>query len=265
MGGGPGLSNMMGLAAIGQLDSVDALYICMNMDAADVDDSDFGIGELAEEYVNAAAAHSMQQMANNVRVREGGHFIDTPAWRRVEFKDLGSGVGAGRILGHPEPITFPRYFSSIAESAALMLTSEADDALTEALVAQVRSGEVSQEDGARVLVQAISEREPPETCAGGDPERGLKPILMAYAKGRKAGVERHVTVRVKAAPGPGMANLTSIPLGVALNLFIDGKITRRGAFAPEAGIEADDFFEALAPNTFPPCKGREDLVLISVV
>lgn len=264
MGGGPGLSNMMGRAAIKELESVDTLYILMNMDAADVDDSDFAAGKLDENYINAAAAHSMQQMANNVRVREGGRFVETPAWRKVEFKDLGSGVSSGRILGHPEPITFPLYFPEIQESAALMLTSDEDGALTEDLVAKVRAGTISQEDGARILVQAVGDREPPETCAAGDPARGLKPMLMAYAKGKKNGTERHVTVCVKAAPGPGMANLTSIPLGVALNLLIAGKITRHGVFAPEAGIDPDDFFDALAPSTYPPCNGREDLIVTTI-
>ncbi|MDX2277327.1 MAG: saccharopine dehydrogenase NADP-binding domain-containing protein [Hyphomonadaceae bacterium] len=265
MGASPGLSNLLASAAVRQLDRVDTLHICMNMDAADVDDSDVPDPHLDASYINAAAVHSMQQMASDVRIRRDGKFVDTPAWAKVEFKDMGVAVSSGRILGHPEPLTLPRTFPTIQNSAALMLANESDAALADELVAKVRSGEMSREDGARVLVQAVGERPPTVLSPAGDAERGLAPVVMAYAAGEKDGKTRHVALRVSSLPGPGMAKLTSIPLGVALGLLIDGKITRRGVCSAEGAIDPDDFFAALAPHTYPPRKNRDDLIVCTII
>ena len=43
----------------------------------------------------------------------------------------------------------------------------------------------------------------------------------------------------------------------------NGRITRKGAFAPEAGIEPDTFFDELAPLCEPQMSGANDLVLVT--
>jgi hypothetical protein len=42
-----------------------------------------------------------------------------------------------------------------------------------------------------------------------------------------------------------------------------GKITRKGAFAPEAGVDPDTFFDELAPLCEPQMSGTHDLVLVT--
>jgi saccharopine dehydrogenase-like NADP-dependent oxidoreductase len=45
----------------------------------------------------------------------------------------------------------------------------------------------------------------------------------------------------KSAPPGKMGGITGVPLAVGLFLLASGKITRTGVFAPEAGVDPDDF------------------------
>lgn len=265
MGGSPGMSNMLALVAVEALDRVDTLYSCFHWDGSDIDPSDFEHDASMEERVNAACLHGIQQMTGKVRVRQGGAFVDIDAWTRIDFDDLGVGATWGRVLGHPEPITFPHYFPEIKESACLTMVSPQDDEGCLELIRGVHSGELTVEKAASLLEQGLIEREPPEMCIPGDPKRGLSPLILAFAKGVRDGRPHSVTARMNALPGPGMGNLTGIPMGTGISLFLDGKITRRGAFAPEAGITTRDFFDALAPRTVPPYRGFDDLIIVDHV
>lgn len=93
--------------------------------------------------------------------------------------------------------------------------------------------------------------------------------LFAYAAGTKDGKPRRVGARLSAAPYGGMKNetmggVTGVPLATALAMFAKGKIDRRGVFAPEGAIEADAFFDELAPLCTPTKKDAKELVELSL-
>ena len=73
------------------------------------------------------------------------------------------------------------------------------------------------------------------------------PGLFAYAKGLKDGQEKAVGVTVLAGVGGGMGGATGVPMGIGLKLLHEGKISKKGVFAPEMVIDPDDFFDELGP------------------
>lgn len=262
MGGSPGMSNMLALVAVQALDRVDTMYSCFHWDGSDINPSDFEYGNGDISRVNAACIHGIQQMTGKVKVRLDGEFVDIDAWTRVEFDDLGVGATWGRVLGHPEPITFPFYFSEIKNSACLTMVSPEDDEGCLQLIRGVHAGSLTIEQAASLLEKNLLERQPPEMSVPGDPKRSLSPLIIAFAKGELNGRPHSVTARMNALPGPGMGNLTGIPMGTGISLFLQGKITRRGVFAPEAGISPRDFFDALASRTVPAYRSFDDLIIV---
>ncbi|MDX2277345.1 MAG: saccharopine dehydrogenase NADP-binding domain-containing protein [Hyphomonadaceae bacterium] len=276
MGGSPGMSNMLALAAMRELDSVHTLYSCFHWDGTDIDPSDFDRESDFVARVNAACLHGIQQMTGTVKVRQGGKFVDIPAWTRIDFDDLGIGATWGRVLGHPEPITFAKNFPEIQESACLTMVRKEDDEACLSLIRGVQSGALTQEQAAALLEKNLVERSPPDISVPGDPKQNLPPMIVAFAKGKKDGQDLSVAFRMNALPGPGMGNLTGIPMSVGVSLLLEGKITRRGAFAPEAGIAPRDFFDSLCSRlvvddgqggaqaawTQRSYKGYDDLIII---
>ena len=70
MGASPGLTNMLGAAAIQELDEVKTLYTGWSMDGAAAEE------ESSQSGVNAAMIHAVQQMTGKVRIQENGK----PRW-----------------------------------------------------------------------------------------------------------------------------------------------------------------------------------------
>jgi saccharopine dehydrogenase-like NADP-dependent oxidoreductase len=59
-----------------------------------------------------------------------------------------------------------------------------------------------------------------------------------------------------------MGGATGVPLAVGLSLFAQGRLEKRGVFAPEGIIDPDAFFDALAPLCSPAFgSGREMLAI----
>ncbi len=105
-------------------------------------------------------------------------------------------------------------------------------------------------------------REPSSQASSASDEPRLPPPF-AVAKGTRDGKPTTVGITVLAMPSGGMGGSTGVPLAVALSLFADGKIDRRGVSAPESVIDPDTFFDALAPLCTPPRSGSKEMLLVS--
>ena len=66
IGASPGLTNMLGAAAIEELDEVETLYTGWTMDGAAPEE------ESSQSGINAAMVHAVQQMTGTVQIHEGG-------------------------------------------------------------------------------------------------------------------------------------------------------------------------------------------------
>lgn len=267
MGGSPGMTNLLGKMAINLLDKADTLHVCFHTDGVSVDTDDVVDTKysLSSETPTAASVHSVQQMTGTVRVRAKGEFLDTKPLKHVEIRDLGHGVNGGLILGHPEPVTLPRYFPSLQDSACLVMGPQDELAQIAELMASVDSGNVSEAAAAKLLQQAFVEKPEAATSALGDPDNNISPLLYIYANGLKDGKETHIALRMKGLPGNCMADMTSIPMAVGASLLMQGKITTKGVVAPEGAIDPSMFFDMLAHYTTPPFKDGNELILVDIM
>ena len=113
MGASPGLTNMLGAAAIQELDEVETLYTGWTMDGAAPEE------ESSQSGVNAAMIHAVQQMTGKVRVHNDGEPKMVKPLKQVTVDFPGFGEFKTHIFGHPEAITFPHHFPSLKKSINL--------------------------------------------------------------------------------------------------------------------------------------------------
>jgi hypothetical protein len=81
---------------------------------------------------------------------------------------------------------------------------------------------------------------------------GRLPPLFGYAAGRRLGRAASAGAALCRVPGTTMGAITGTALAVALKLLADGAVREPGVHAPEAVIEPELFFAALAAC----CPGR---------
>jgi saccharopine dehydrogenase-like NADP-dependent oxidoreductase len=110
MGASPGLTNMLGAAAIDELDEVETLYTGWTMDGATPEE------ESSQSGVNAAMVHAVQQMTGTVKIQDNGQLKLVKPLKEVEINFPDFGKFKTRIFGHPEAITFPHHFKTIKNS-----------------------------------------------------------------------------------------------------------------------------------------------------
>ena len=65
------------------------------------------------------------------------------------------------------------------------------------------------------------------------------------AIGKKDGVKVSCGTTFNTSDLISMGEATGIPLACGLKLLVDGKILKKGVFAPEGAIEPNDFFNEL--------------------
>ncbi len=260
MGGCPGMTNMLAKMAIEKLDEIDQIHICINTDAITVDTDD-----LPDGAATAAAVHTVHQLTGRVMLRKGGEFVEEAPLQQIKFNDLGSGVTSGYVLGHPEPITLATTYPQIQDSACLVFGNEDDIAQMSELMSAVDGGDISPDEAAVMLEESFSGNKVATGPADGDVEKGILPLLYVYAKGKRSERDAYIGLKLKGLPGAGMADMTSIPLVVAVSLFIQGKVKKKGFLPPEVAYDAVEFFDALAPYAVPACKNAADLIVIDSV
>ena len=117
MGASPGVSNMLALKAMQPLDSVETLYT--GWGAGDSDDDDMG-GPGEGRSFGAAVEHWVHQFTGTIRVRKDGEYRDAAPLETIEIEYPGIGRGRVYTLGHPEPVTFPRFRPEIRNSYNVM-------------------------------------------------------------------------------------------------------------------------------------------------
>lgn len=253
-GASPGISNMLALRAVNSMDSVETLYT--GWGAASRNDESEKAGD--SDGAAAAIEHWVHQFTGTIRVRENGTEMDqTPLMRHI-LPHPDGGNCAVYSLGHPEPVTFPKYFPHIRNSYNVMDMPDFVISLLHSLQGRVDKGEIGIGEAAVYL----------ENIAGGDQGamgfadilrygfhtireilRGKKymPTLHATVIGSKNGKRQTISTWINGHIEGGMGAMTCIPTIIFLSMFIDGKITREGVFAPEAAVDADEFFTRLAP------------------
>lgn len=260
MGASPGISNLLAVTAMRELDVVEELYPGFDLDAA--------MPETRGPTPCAATIHGVHQLTGTIRVFDGGRFVDEPPMRRIDLEYPGLGVRTAWTMGHPEAITFPRYHPTLHRSLVLMTMSRANLLAMRVLSPLVGSGLVSIERAAAWVERLEGVGRPPKAPADYvreivDGHTPRLPPLFAVARGRKDGRAATAAATVLSAPPVGMGGATGVPLAVGLAVVRPDLERRRGVFAPEALVAPDAFFDRLAPLCRPVKNGHGDLVLVS--
>jgi saccharopine dehydrogenase-like NADP-dependent oxidoreductase len=260
MGASPGISNLLAVIAIGELDEVDELYPGFDLDAA--------MPETRGAKPSAASIHGVHQLTGKIRVFDGGRFVEEAPMREIKVDYPGLGVSSGWTMGHPEAITFPRYYPKLSRSLILMTMSRPNLRAMRVLRFLVDTGLVSVERAAAWVEWLEGVGKPVKTAGDYVAEvtaEGIPrlPPLFAVARGRKNGKAATTAATILSAPPLGMGGATGVPLAVGLAVMRPDASDKRGVFAAEAIVDPGAFFDRLAPLCDPVKKDRNDLVLIS--
>ena len=244
MGASPGLTNMLGAAAIKELDTVETLYTGWTMDGATPEK------ESSQSGINAAMVHAVQQMTGTVKIHKNGKPEMVKPLKKIEVDFPGFGKFKPCIFGHPEAITFPYHFKEIKNSINLAHGSGFG---VLKWIMRLVDWRVISIDRAAGIVQNISSdirneleeegienRENLSITHSEDP-----PPLYALAIGLKDGKKGSCGTVFNTSDLISMGEATGIPLACGLKLLVDEKISKKGVFAPEGAIDPNDFFKEL--------------------
>jgi saccharopine dehydrogenase-like NADP-dependent oxidoreductase len=260
MGASPGMSNLLVVTAMRELDEVKAVYAGFDLDAA--------MPETRGDKPCAATIHGIHQLTGKIRVFEDGKFVDQRPMRRIELDYPGLGRRYGWTMGHPEAITFPRYAPSLERSLIVMTMDRTNIWGMRAIGLLIDANLISIERAGVWVERMEGVGKPVKTPADYMRELAAEnspklPPVFAIASGTKDGKPASVAAAILSAPATGMGGATGVPLAVGLAaLRPDGEL-RRGVFAPESIVDPKEFFDLLAPLCSPKKSGMEDLLLIS--
>jgi saccharopine dehydrogenase-like NADP-dependent oxidoreductase len=241
MGASPGLTNMLGAAAIKELDEVETLFTGWTMDGATPEK------ESSQSGVNAAMVHAVHQMTGSVRIQENGKPKMVKPLKEVEVDFPSFGKFKPHIFGHPEAITFPHHFKTIKNS--INLSHGSGFGMLKWIMRLVDWKIISVERAAGIIQNPSSSMKNYLKHKGVETGPDLKnndptelPPLYALAIGKKDGEQASCGTTFRSSGLISMGAATGIPLACGLKLLVDGKIEKKGVFAPEGAIDPNDFF-----------------------
>ena len=244
MGASPGLTNMLGAAAIRELDEVETLYTGWTMDGATPEE------ESSQSGINAAMIHAVQQMTGTVKIQEKGKAKMVKPLKEVEIDFPGFGKFKTRVFGHPEAITFPHHFKTIKNS--INLAHGSGFGILKWIMRLVDWKIISVEKAAGIVQNLSSSIRKDLEDKGIETGLDLKninpkepPPIYSLAIGKKDGKQASCGTTFRASDLISMGEATGIPLACGLKLLVDGKILQKGVFAPEGAINPNDFFDEL--------------------
>ena len=272
MGATPGFLNLIAVKAIKSLEKVADVYTGWNIEAA-VSEPPIGEDNLEKfkspDYQpNAAIVHGIRQLTGKILLRRDNEMVTERPIRKINLTYPGLGKGAAWTIGHPEPLTLPRYFTDIRNCFNVFVCPRNNLYQIKLMCRLVDWHLLSAKRAAIIFEKDETKRrlwEKNQTQWEYKVPKGETPLpqIFALATGRYKGKEASVAGTVTAVPPGQMGGATGVPLAIGLALLAEGKITRTGVFAPEGGIDPDTFFEAMAPYCEPKVSSGKDLLLMT--
>ena len=241
LGASPGLTNLMALIAIRELDSVSKVFTGWDAGGTSIDET------AKKQSVNAAMMHAVEQITGKVKIYQDSTYKMVKPLKSIDVNYPGLTTFTGNIIGHPEALTFPHYFKDLKDSINLAHGGSVGSFVLKAIAELVNGGLLSKNKAANVFAWLENQ---------GSSERNLSsnylPVIYGYANGLKNGDPASVGVclsneqRNSASTNNydaiGMGEITGIPLACGIKMLAEGKINKSGVFSPEAGhIDPHDF------------------------
>ena len=241
LGASPGISNILALIAMQELDKVSSVFTGWDLGGAKPEE------ESSQEGLNAAMVHGIQQMTGKVQIYRDGAIELARPLAPVPVHYPGKSTFKGYIFGHPEAVTFPHNYPTLTKSINLAHGGDIDSILLKAILALVNWGLVGKERAAKFLTWFEGQRKQETTKKGSE----APPVMYGLAIGTKG--SRDATVGVSwvgeaTEPGSryevGMGAATGVPLACGVKFLSEGRINESGVFSPEAGlIDPKEFLE----------------------
>ncbi len=245
LGASPGVTNMLGLLALRELDQVNKMITGWDMSGAQPEN------ESSQTGTNAAMLHGIEQMTGTVKIRRNSTFQLVKPLQKIRVDFPGIRPFDAALFGHPEAITFPHHYPELEESMNVAHGEDATSFLLRSVMQLVDWKIISKTKAAAVLSWI-------EAKAQYDQQRPVEeraPSAYGLASGMKdrqpARVGSHIDFESLLTPEQDLADLgmgafTGIPLYCGVKLLLEGKISQPGVFAPEGGhIQPEDFFQEL--------------------
>ena len=236
LGASPGITNMLGLIAMKELDQVSKVYTGWDMSSAQPEE------ESSQTGVNAAMVHGIEQIIGKVKVFSSGAYKMVRPLEKVTVDYPQLGTYKANIFGHPEAISFPHHYPEIKESLNLMHSN--DDSLVSVLKLIrffIEIKLLSKNMAAKILTWLEGTQSPDAEKAGVE----MLPSVYGYAEGIKDGQKMSVATTFHTEENIddlSMGEGTSYPLACGVKMLADGVINQTGVHAPESGIISPDLF-----------------------
>ena len=243
LGASPGISNLLGLKAMNELDKTESIITGWDVSSAKPED------ESSQKGTNAAMEHGLQQISGEIKVYKDKKYKLTKPLEKIKIHYPGRGNHDAFIFGHPEAITFPHHFNDLKESVnACHGSKQSNIYILKILRWLVDKKLISFKQGASFLEWLERKIGTPSI------EKQIKglPSIYGLARGLKDNKKASVAVTLseeELSNSWGMGAITGFPLAFGLKLLLENKINKKGVFAPEGGaINPDDFFSLLTDH-----------------
>ncbi len=228
MGSDPGTNNVLVKWYADRLDEVDEIYLYWVVSIAEL------AGAAWDHSLHMTLGKIPQYIDNELVCVEGG----TEVVAEQFLPPLG--VCHVRYVGHPQPLTLPRYIKGVKNviiKGALiplwvdeLIAEQKSTGLLNTEPVDLKGTQVTPYDLALKLWEKI-----PEGRDNGPQSSGLKVIV----KGRRADKKITYTADMVGRMAPG----TGLPASIAALMMDDGYVTAKGVVAPEGCIDPDVFLK----------------------
>jgi lysine 6-dehydrogenase len=229
MGSDPGTNNILVKWYADRLDKVDEIYLYWVV----------SIAELA----GAAWDHSLHMTLGKIPQYIDGELIYVEGGTEEVAEQFLEPLGTChvRYVGHPQPLTLPRYIKGVKNviiKGALiplwvdeLIQEQKNTGLLDTKSIDIKGTQVTPYDLALKLWETI-----PEGRDNGPQSSGLKVIVKGERDGKKITYTADMVGRM--APGTGL------PASIASLMMAAGDVTIKGVVAPEGCIDPDKFLGA---------------------
>lgn len=227
LGWTPGITNILARKGYNELDNVEKIQVYWAGSAGDAE----GL---------AVLLHTLHIFTGEVVSFRDGGFTGVQAGSGKETILFPSPLGEINVfhLGHPEPVTLPRYLPGVKK--VTLKGGLAENYLHTLAKTSVALGLTSTASRKQKLGNLMKKLMPLFPAAKGRSLSGARVEITGRRGGRK--------IRIVYTTVDRMRRLTGIPLSIGAGMLAEGKIKRYGVFAPEAegAVNPEEFLQELA-------------------
>ncbi len=230
MGSDPGTNNVLVKWYADRLDRVDEIFLYWVV----------SIAELA----GAAWDHSLHMVLGKIPQYIDGQLVQVDGGGGEEVEHFLEPLGECLIsyVGHPQPITIPRYIKDVKTVVikGALIPLWVDKLIKEQKAMGLLGGEPVEVRGGKVVPYDLALRlwdTIPKDRDNGPQASGLKVIVKGERQGKQVTYTADIVGRM--APGTGL------PASIAALMMDAGEVTVKGVVAPEGCIDPDRFLAEL--------------------